>query len=81
MRVDLPEPPEWRPVIVGGDVLARDVEAVGRPGANALLVGPRRRRLRLGKLGEASAVSLVMFAMLLLFTLVYVRIAMRQEER
>ena len=34
---------------------------------------------RLGKLGEASAVSLVMFAILLLFTLVYVRLAMRRE--
>ncbi|WP_062226104.1 carbohydrate ABC transporter permease [Aureimonas frigidaquae] len=34
---------------------------------------------RLGKLGEASAVSLVMFAMLLLFTLVYVRLTTRRE--
>jgi len=34
---------------------------------------------RLGKLGEASTVSLVMFAILLLFTLVYVRLAMRRE--
>lgn len=34
---------------------------------------------RLGKLGEASAVSLVMFAMLLVFTLVYVRLSMRKE--
>lgn len=34
---------------------------------------------RLGKLGEASAVSLVMFAILLVFTLVYVRLSMRRE--
>jgi multiple sugar transport system permease protein len=35
---------------------------------------------RWGKLGEASAVSLLMFAVLLAFTLVYVRLAMRGEE-
>jgi len=34
---------------------------------------------RLGKLGEASAVSLIMFAILLVFTLVYVRLTMREE--
>ncbi|WP_427024210.1 carbohydrate ABC transporter permease [Aureimonas ureilytica] len=34
---------------------------------------------RLGKLGEASAVSLVMFAILLVFTLIYVRLSMRRE--
>jgi multiple sugar transport system permease protein len=33
----------------------------------------------LGKLGEASAVSLIMFAILLVFTLVYVRLTMREE--
>lgn len=33
---------------------------------------------RWGKLGEASAVSLVMFAILLLFTILYVRLAMRE---
>ncbi|WP_274629496.1 carbohydrate ABC transporter permease [Arvimicrobium flavum] len=35
---------------------------------------------RLGKLGEASAVSLVMFAILLLFTMIYVRLAMRESR-
>ena len=34
---------------------------------------------RLGKLGEAAAVSLIMFGVLLVFTLVYVRLAMREE--
>ena len=34
---------------------------------------------RLGKLGEASAVSLIMFAILLVFTLIYVRLTMREE--
>jgi multiple sugar transport system permease protein len=34
---------------------------------------------RLGKLGEASAVSLIMFAILLVFTIVYVRLATREE--
>lgn len=33
---------------------------------------------RIGKLGEASAVSLVMFAILLFFTMIYVRLAMRE---
>ena len=36
---------------------------------------------RWGKLGEASAVSLVMFAILLVFTILYVRLAMREEDR
>ena len=35
--------------------------------------------VRLGKLGEASAVSLIMFAILLVFTLIYVRLTMREE--
>jgi multiple sugar transport system permease protein len=35
---------------------------------------------RWGKLGEASAVSLLMFAVLLVFTVVYVRLAMREGE-
>ena len=35
---------------------------------------------RVGKLGEASAVSLVMFAILLVFTLIYVRLAMREAR-
>ncbi|WP_054312304.1 sugar ABC transporter permease [Mesorhizobium sp. 1M-11] len=35
---------------------------------------------RVGKLGEASAVSLVMFAILLIFTMIYVRLAMRERE-
>ncbi|WP_217574102.1 carbohydrate ABC transporter permease [Mesorhizobium sp. GbtcB19] len=35
---------------------------------------------RIGKLGEASAVSLVMFAILLLFTMIYVRLAMREQR-
>ncbi|MBN9072240.1 MAG: sugar ABC transporter permease [Rhizobiales bacterium] len=35
---------------------------------------------RIGKLGEASAVSLVMFAILLLFTMIYVRLAMRESR-
>jgi multiple sugar transport system permease protein len=36
---------------------------------------------RLGKLGDASAVSLVMLAILLVFTIIYVRLAMREEAR
>ena len=36
---------------------------------------------RLGKLGEAAAVSLVMFAILLVFTLIYVRLAMQEGRR
>jgi multiple sugar transport system permease protein len=35
---------------------------------------------RWGKLGEASAVSLLMFVVLLVFTIVYVRLAMRERE-
>jgi multiple sugar transport system permease protein len=35
---------------------------------------------RFGKLGEASAVSLVMFAVLLAFTIVYAVMLMRQER-
>ncbi|MBZ9867787.1 sugar ABC transporter permease [Mesorhizobium sp. CA15] len=35
---------------------------------------------RIGKLGEASAVSLVMFAILLVFTMIYVRLAMREQR-
>ncbi|MEM1284407.1 MAG: sugar ABC transporter permease [Pseudomonadota bacterium] len=35
---------------------------------------------RFGKLGEASALSIMMFALLLLFTLVYVALAMRGEK-
>lgn len=35
---------------------------------------------RWGKLGEASAVSLLMFAVLLVFTIIYVRLAMRERE-
>ncbi|MCL7998100.1 sugar ABC transporter permease [Brucella sp. 21LCYQ03] len=34
---------------------------------------------RLGKLGEASAVSLIMLAILLVFTAIYIRLAMRKE--
>lgn len=34
---------------------------------------------RFGRLGEASALSLMMFALLLLFTILYVRLAMRRE--
>lgn len=34
---------------------------------------------RIGKLGEASAVSLVMFVILLVFTMIYVRLAMRER--
>lgn len=36
---------------------------------------------RIGKLGEASAVSVVTLAILLVFTIVYVRLAMREEAR
>jgi multiple sugar transport system permease protein len=36
---------------------------------------------RIGKLGEASAVSLVMFLLLMIFTLVYVRLAMRETQQ
>ncbi|WFP63992.1 sugar ABC transporter permease [Mesorhizobium sp. WSM4904] len=35
---------------------------------------------RIGKLGEASAVSLVMFVILLIFTMIYVRLAMREQR-
>jgi multiple sugar transport system permease protein len=35
---------------------------------------------RLGRLGDAAAVSLIMFAILLVFTMVYVRLAMREEQ-
>ncbi|CDX25565.1 conserved membrane hypothetical protein [Mesorhizobium sp. ORS 3324] len=35
---------------------------------------------RIGKLGEASAVSLVMFVILLIFTMIYVRLAMRERR-
>ncbi len=35
---------------------------------------------RFGKLGEASALSLMMFALLLFFTIIYVRLAMRGER-
>jgi multiple sugar transport system permease protein len=35
---------------------------------------------RLGKLGEASAVSIIMFALLLVFTIIYVRLAMREAK-
>jgi multiple sugar transport system permease protein len=34
---------------------------------------------RIGKLGDASAVSLVMLAILLVFTIIYVRLAMRED--
>src|SRR5687767_5311994 len=36
---------------------------------------------RWGKLGEASAVSIVMFVILLIFTIIYVRLAAREESR
>ena len=35
---------------------------------------------RVGRLGDAAAVSLIMFAILLAVTLIYVRLAMREEE-
>jgi multiple sugar transport system permease protein len=35
---------------------------------------------RLGRLGDAAAVSLIMFAILLVFTIIYVRLAMREEQ-
>ncbi|MCY1385005.1 hypothetical protein D9M69_733240 [compost metagenome] len=35
---------------------------------------------RLGKLGEASAVSLIMLAILLVFTAFYIRLSMRSER-
>jgi multiple sugar transport system permease protein len=35
---------------------------------------------RLGRLGDAAAVSLIMFAILLVFTIFYVRLAMREEQ-
>ncbi|MBN9273433.1 MAG: sugar ABC transporter permease [Mesorhizobium sp.] len=35
---------------------------------------------RIGKLGEASAVSVVMFVILLVFTMIYVRLAMREQR-
>jgi multiple sugar transport system permease protein len=36
---------------------------------------------RWGKLGEASAVSIIMFLILLAFTILYVRLAMREERQ
>ena len=39
-----------------------------------------RLGFRLGKLGEAAAVSLIMFALLLVFTLIYVRLADARGE-
>ena len=36
---------------------------------------------RLGRLGDAAAVSLIMFAILIVFTLIYVRLAMRRGNR
>ena len=36
---------------------------------------------RLGKFGEAAAVSIIMFALLLVFAVIYVRLAMREEEQ
>jgi multiple sugar transport system permease protein len=36
---------------------------------------------RLGKLGQAAAVSMIMFALLLIFTMIYVRMTMREERR
>ncbi|WP_413990119.1 carbohydrate ABC transporter permease [Labrys okinawensis] len=35
---------------------------------------------RIGRLGEASAVSIIMFILLLVFTIIYVRLAMREEK-
>jgi multiple sugar transport system permease protein len=35
---------------------------------------------RFGQLGEAAALSVMMFAVLLVFTLLYVRLAMRREQ-
>jgi multiple sugar transport system permease protein len=35
---------------------------------------------RIGKLGEASAVSMITFVLLLIFTIIYVRLAMREEK-
>lgn len=35
---------------------------------------------RLGRLGDAAAVSLIMFAILIVFTMIYVRLAMREER-
>jgi hypothetical protein len=46
VRPDLPEPAVGRAVVVGRDVVARDVVAVGRPGPRVELLG-RRLRLRL----------------------------------
>jgi multiple sugar transport system permease protein len=39
-----------------------------------------RLAFRVGRLGEAAAVSLIMFAILLAFTIVYVQLAMREEK-
>ncbi|MBP0581914.1 sugar ABC transporter permease [Labrys sp. LIt4] len=36
---------------------------------------------RLGKFGEAAAVSIIMFALLLVFAIIYVRLAMREEQQ
>ena len=35
---------------------------------------------RLGRLGDAAAVSLIMFAILIVFTMIYVRLAMREQQ-
>ena len=36
---------------------------------------------RFGKLGEAAALSVMMFALLLVFTIAYVALAMRSDRR
>ena len=54
----------------------------GGPANSTDILVPHLYKLafRIGKLGEASAVSLVMFVILLIFTMIYVRLAMRESR-
>ncbi|ENQ94709.1 hypothetical protein C048_02171 [Brucella melitensis UK19/04] len=54
----------------------------GRPAnsTDILVTHLYKLAFRLGKLGEASAVSLIMLAILLVFTVIYIRISTRSEQ-
>ena len=49
-------------------------------GTDILVTYLYKLAFRFGRLGEASAVSIIMFAVLLAFTLVYVLMVMRDRE-
>jgi multiple sugar transport system permease protein len=50
-------------------------------GTDILVTYLYKLAFRLGKFGEAAAVSIIMFALLLVFAIIYVRLAMREEEQ